>query len=152
MDPANLPAHTTYDAANQRLVWSVPEIAAKNGTETISYTVTVSADAWEKTLKNVATPKDTTTGTCVGANECTTTHTTPKQPLLTLRKIVHNGISDEVFKTSWKLSATPDEGKAVFANGGFEDEGVDPGTYTLGEEPSARGSRSPTGQRPTGPA
>ena len=52
------------------LTWNVPTIAAGGADATVSYTVTVNAGAYNKTLKNVATPGPG--GSCVTAADCTT--------------------------------------------------------------------------------
>jgi uncharacterized repeat protein (TIGR01451 family) len=57
------------------LTWQVPTIAP-GGTQRVSYSVSVAADADGTGLVNVATPGDPTGG-CAG---CTTDHDTPPQP------------------------------------------------------------------------
>ncbi len=128
----------TLSADHSTITWAVPTILAGGADATVSYTVTVKSDAWDVTLKNHATPVDVT-GSCPGANHCITTHTTPKQPLLTLVKDVDNGISTPVAKTAWDLSADPTVGVPVHALGGFGPQGVDPDTYALSEELVAAG-------------
>ena len=59
------------------LTWAVPDVAVGE-TATVTYTVTVGADQWSQTLRNVATPdKD---GQCVV--DCSTEHTTPPAPIV----------------------------------------------------------------------
>ena len=123
----------TLSTDHSTITWAVPTILAGGADATVSYTVTVKSDAWNVTLRNHATPVDIT-GSCPGANDCITTHTTPKRPLLTLVKKVENGISEPVAKTAWDLSADPTEGATVSGLGGFGPQGVDPDTYSLGEE------------------
>ncbi|WP_368259250.1 hypothetical protein, partial [Blautia wexlerae] len=56
------------------LTWAVPTLQP-GGAATLSYTVTVNADAIGATLVNVATPG--TGGECTLPEDCTTTHPTP---------------------------------------------------------------------------
>ncbi len=57
------------------LTWNVPEILAGGADATVSYTVTVNAGAYNKTLTNVVTPGPG--GDCTTAADCTTDHFTP---------------------------------------------------------------------------
>ena len=57
------------------LTWNVPTILAGGADATVSYTVTVNAGAYNKTLTNVATPGPG--GECTTAADCTTDHFTP---------------------------------------------------------------------------
>ena len=57
------------------LTWNVPTIAAGGADATLTYTATVKAGAYNKTLTNVVTPGPG--GDCVSAADCTTDHFTP---------------------------------------------------------------------------
>ena len=57
------------------LTWSVPNLAPGD-TATLTYTVIVNADAFNQTLRNVATPGDDS-GECEAPDDCTTEHPTP---------------------------------------------------------------------------
>ena len=57
------------------LTWNVPTIAAGGADATLSYTATVKAGAYNKTLTNVVTPGPG--GDCISAADCTTDHFTP---------------------------------------------------------------------------
>ncbi len=58
------------------LTWNVPTILAAGGADaTLTYTATVNAGAYNKTLTNVVTPGPG--GDCISAADCTTDHFTP---------------------------------------------------------------------------
>ena len=59
------------------LTWTVPTLAARGDSATLSYTVTVNTDASLETLRNVAVP-DQPSGSCVEVGACETTHVTPE--------------------------------------------------------------------------
>jgi uncharacterized repeat protein (TIGR01451 family) len=61
------------------LTWAVPDVAV-DGTQTLSYTVTINTGAYGVALTNVATPQSPG-GNCTTEAECTTTHYTPKWEL-----------------------------------------------------------------------
>ena len=70
----SLPAGLTLSGTT--LTWAIDEL---DTTATVSYTVTVNAGAYNKTLTNVVTPG--TGGDCEAPNDCTTTHYTPHYTL-----------------------------------------------------------------------
>ena len=93
----DVPAGATVSGTT--LTWSVPTLAARGDTATLSYAVTVEAGSSLATLRNVATP-DQPSGSCVAADACETTHTTPEilgeeevvppaRPAPTLRGVEH---------------------------------------------------------------
>ena len=59
------------------LTWTVPTLAARGDSATLSYTVTVNTNASLETLRNVAVP-DQPSGSCVEVGACETTHVTPE--------------------------------------------------------------------------
>ncbi|WP_187994789.1 DUF11 domain-containing protein [Schaalia sp. JY-X159] len=77
LDVAGLPAGVTYDATSKTLTWTVGTLAA-NSVQSVDYKVTVNADAYGVTLKNVATGDGAVPpSTCAsGSEECSTTHNT----------------------------------------------------------------------------
>ncbi len=84
----------TYDAAARAITWTgAGLVLAPEESVTLTYQVTINADAWNRTIHNVATPKPGTGGECVAAEQpqiarasaqaeatlCETTSYTPPQ-------------------------------------------------------------------------
>lgn len=120
------------------LTWTIPVLSSS---ATLTYTVQVNADAWNTTFTNAATPQSPG-GTCVGANNCSTTDHTPALPKLTLQKDVINGKGGTAVSKDWTLTATPVSiaGQSTVTGngdptdaGGTSNKDVLAGTYTLSE-------------------
>lgn len=71
----NLPAGLTL--SGETLTWQIPDLAP-GATASVSYIVTVKADAKGVTMKNVVTPAGTPGGDCV--DSCSTQHKVPTPP------------------------------------------------------------------------
>ncbi|HET7350117.1 MAG TPA: hypothetical protein VFJ28_04215, partial [Marmoricola sp.] len=145
LDESDLPANAVLVTEGDRtfIEWTIPLLEDSDGNRqaTLTYSVTVNADAWSTTLRNVVTPV-TEDGTCEEGNDCETTTTTPDLPKLALVKEMEQGVgTPTAVETDWILSADPDAqvggGQGAESGaGGFGSRPVWPGTYALDESDS----------------
>ena len=143
MGAINAPAGTSYtpnpfQQSDPSLTWHIDSLGAIGAYKELTYTVTVDDGAWDTTLVNGVTPKPDTGGSCDTAVGCSTTHTTPELPKLTIVKEVVNGLKGDADKTWWRLTAdrvggTVPATKSSLAGNGGDTGLVAKGSYTLAE-------------------
>jgi fimbrial isopeptide formation D2 family protein/LPXTG-motif cell wall-anchored protein len=128
------------------LSWTIPSLPT---TATLSFTVKVDDDAWDKQLVNAVTsPRSANCPNLeILADECDTDDETPTKPKLTLVKNVTDpqDTGDDAVPADWKVSATDVQNAQNAASGNGdpsdvtgEDRGVKdvellPGTFQLAE-------------------
>ena len=113
LDNATLaePLEAGLSLSGTTLTWAVPTLAPGE-VATVSYTVTVSADQWDQTLRNVVTPTNLG-GECDEAGDCTTEHFTPAWELTKVSDPVSGSEVDPGDSITYTLRAVNTSDAAV---------------------------------------
>ncbi|MFV0434673.1 MAG: isopeptide-forming domain-containing fimbrial protein, partial [Leucobacter sp.] len=133
---------TSLSGDGKTLTWNVGTLA-KNSEATLTYSVKVNEDAFDKTLVNAVTGKGSVPpDECTEKEPCETTHVTPPEPKLTLVKEVKGNTETggEAKPTDWTLKA--DGPVKVEGKTGSEDVTgvtVRAGEYALSESTGPKG-------------
>lgn len=137
--------------SNPILLQTAPFNLSTNQKAALTYQVTVNAEAWSKTLKNVVTGTSTGNVPPTSCAPCTTTHPTPAK--LLIKKIGESGSAAWVAMdgSTWSVSndnagikGTPYTGTGVTAvqpaaTGTFQLQNIPAGTYWLTETTAPTG-------------